>query len=140
MTAQEMALRLSEYGVRPTQQRLAVYAYLLEHKHPAAEDVYAALSREHPTFSRTTVYNSLHALVQAHLVLELSPGTEEKRYDAGMTLHGHFRCCRCGQISDVPLEESVVRSLWPEGHVVTGEEITFSGYCPGCREILQKTN
>ncbi len=137
MTAHEIALRLSEHGVRPTQQRLAVYAYLLEHKHPSAEDVYTALSRQHPTFSRTTVYNSLHALVQAHLVLELSPGTEEKRYDAGMQLHGHFRCCRCGQISDVPLNDAVVRSLWPEGYAVTGEEITFSGYCPACREIVE---
>lgn len=140
MTAQKIAARLSEHGVRPTQQRLAVYAYLLEHKHPAAEDVYAALSREHPTFSRTTVYNTLHALVQAHLVWELSPGTEEKRYDAGMTPHGHFRCNGCGQISDVPLDRSVVQSLRPKGYTVMGEEITFSGYCPVCREILEKIN
>lgn len=140
MTAQEIVARMSDHGVRPTQQRLAVYRYLLEQEHPSAEDVYTALSREHPTFSRTTVYNSLHALVQAGLVSELTPGTEERRYDAGTVLHGHFRCRHCGRISDVPLEESVIHSLWPEGYAVTGEEITFSGYCPACRVAVTTEN
>lgn len=132
MTALAMAQRMDEHGVRPTQQRMAVYRYLMEHKHPSAEEVYEALSKVHPTFSRTTVYNSLHALVMAGLVLELSPGTEEKRYDAGTKLHGHFRCRSCGSILDVPLDAAVIRGLWPADCRVEREEITFSGCCAAC--------
>lgn len=134
MTALAMAQRMDEHGVRPTQQRMAVYRYLMEHKHPSAEEVYGALSKEHPTFSRTTVYNSLHALVMAGLVLELSPGTEEKRYDAGTKLHGHFRCLSCGCILDVPLDAAAIRGLWPTDCRVEREEITFSGRCAACAD------
>ncbi len=130
-----LAQMLTQHGVRPTQQRLAVFDYLLQHRtHPSAETVYEALVKQYPTFSRTTVYNSLHALVQAGLVLELSLGTEERHYDADVSLHGHFYCRRCGGILDVPLDEAVVHSLRPEGYTVELFNISFSGLCPACGE------
>ena len=134
MTQQQIAQLLGERGVRPTAQRLAVFDYLYRHRtHPSAETVYEALIRQHPTFSRTTVYNSLHALVQAGLVQELAMDTEERRYDANIGLHGHFHCRSCGSITDFPLDEQVVQSLMPGGYVVQGQGIYFSGQCPACR-------
>ncbi len=133
MNREQIAALLKERGVRPTQQRIAVYEYLQEHRtHPSAEMVYDAVVQHNPTFSRTTVYNSLHALVDAGLVLELSFGTGEKHYDGDVSLHGHFSCLKCGSIADFPLEESVVRSLQPARYTISAQHIHFSGLCPQC--------
>ena len=133
MTQKQMADLLSERGIRPTTQRLAVYDYLYQHRtHPSAETVYNALVKKHPSFSRTTVYNSLHALVQAGLVLELAMDTEERHYDADTALHGHFHCRNCGGIADFPLDEELVHRLIPGGFTVEGQGIYFSGLCPAC--------
>ena len=133
MNQKQMAELLSSRGVRPTTQRLAVYDYLYRHRtHPSADTVYAALVRNNPTFSRTTVYNSLHALVEAGLVLELAMDTEERRYDADVALHGHFHCRACGDIADFPLDEALVQCLMPDGFIIEGQGIYFSGRCPAC--------
>ena len=133
MNREQIAELLKERGLRPTQQRIAVYEFLQEHHtHPAAENVYDAVVQQNPTFSRTTVYNSLHALVEAGLVLELSFGTGENHYDGDVSLHGHFSCIRCGCIADFPLEESVVRSLQPARYTISTRHIHFSGFCPQC--------
>lgn len=134
MTQQQMAALLADRGVRPTAQRLAVYDYLYRHRtHPSAETVYEALVKHHPTFSRTTVYNSLHALVKAGLVIELAMDTEERHYDADTALHGHFHCRNCGGIADFVLDEALVQQLMPQDFLVEGQGIYFSGRCPACK-------
>ena len=133
MKQQEIAILLSEKGIRPTAQRLAVYDYLYRNPiHPSAETVYRALVAEHPTFSRTTVYNSLHTLVEAGLVLELTMDTEERHYDANTGMHGHFHCRSCNGISDFPLREEWVHQWIPAGYTVQDQGVYFSGLCPAC--------
>ena len=137
MTQKEIAQMLIERGIRPTAQRLAVYDYLFRHRtHPSADTVYEALVREYPTFSKTTVYNSLHALVEAGLLLELAMDTGERHYDANTSLHGHFHCRTCGTISDFPLEPTMVQSLTPAGYTVMGQGIFLSGACPACSSAV----
>lgn len=139
MNRQEIAALLCDHGVRPTQQRLAVYEYLLTHPiHPSVDTVYEAVSVDQPTFSRTTVYNSLHALVQAGLVRELPLRSDERRYDAGLWPHGHFVCTVCGHIADVPLADGAVEGLVSNGAeglvgcLVQGQELSLSGVCADC--------
>ncbi len=135
MEHKAMVELLQSRGVRPTVQRLAVYAYLLAHRiHPSVDTVYEALSAEQPSFSRTTVYNSLHTLVQAGLVRELPLCSEERRYDAGLSPHAHFRCGRCGEIWDVPFQTGALDAVCapPEGYVVMGRELAISGVCAAC--------
>ena len=135
MTQKQMADRLAERGIRPTNQRLAVYDYLYRHRtHPSADTVYEALVKKHPTFSKTTVYNSLHTLVEAGLVLELAMDTGERHYDADTALHGHFHCRYCNGIADFPLDEALVSRLIPEGFQAEGKGIYFSGRCPACSQ------
>ncbi len=135
MEHKTIADRLLAHGIRPTAQRLAVYEYLLSHPvHPSVDTVYEALVQDQPSFSRTTVYNSLHALVQAGLVRELPLCSEERRYDAGLMPHAHFRCDRCGDIWDVPFATGDLDAVCapPEGYVVTGQELALSGVCAAC--------
>ena len=137
MTQKQMATLMGDRGLRPTTQRLAVYDYLYRHRiHPSAEMVYDALVAQYPTFSRTTVYNSLHALVQAGLVQELAMDTEERRYDADTVWHGHFHCRGCGGIADFPLDAAVVQQLIPDGFTAQNQGIYFSGLCPACRSAV----
>lgn len=133
MTQKQIAQMMTERGIRPTAQRLAVYEYLFNHRtHPSADTVYEALVREYPTFSKTTVYNSLHALVEAGLLLELAMDTGERHYDADTTLHGHFHCRQCHQIADFSLDEKLVAQLMPPGYTVESNCIYFSGRCLQC--------
>ncbi len=135
----EMAQILCAHGVRPTAQRLAVYAYLCAHRtHPSAETVYQALVPTYPSFSRTTVYNSLHALVEAGLVLELALDAPERRYDAEIAPHGHFYCRCCGAILDFPVEGLNLKWLMPDGCTVLTNGIYASGYCPACGSVSNK--
>ncbi len=133
MTQKQIAEMMTERGIRPTSQRLAVYDYLFRHRtHPSADTVYEALVREYPTFSKTTVYNSLHALVEAGLLLELAMDTGERHYDADTSLHGHFHCRNCHSIIDFPLDDALVSQIIPCGYRVEGNSIYFSGCCPHC--------
>ncbi|MBE6806569.1 MAG: transcriptional repressor [Ruminococcaceae bacterium] len=131
MTQKQMAELLCEQGIRPTTQRLAVYDYLYRHRtHPSADTVYEALVKKHPTFSKTTVYNSLHALVEAGLVLELAMDTGERHYDADTALHGHFHCRYCGGIADFSLDERLVSQLIPVGFQRKGRGSTSAASVP----------
>ncbi len=134
MNQQQLVAILTSHGVRPTQQRVAVFEYLLAHRtHPSAETVYEALVKQYPTFSRTTVYNSLHALVGAGLVAELTLAKDERRYDADVSLHGHFCCRQCGRIADLFFNDEAQTVLHPPGYAVEGYSLSFSGLCPDCR-------
>ena len=91
MTATEMATLLRDKGIRPTQQRLAIYRYLYEHRtHPPADEVFRALREQYPTLSLMTVYNTLHSFEQAGLIRTLTIRAGEQRFDADTAQHGHY--------------------------------------------------
>lgn len=93
---------LNSAGLRPSAQRVAIYAYLCEHGgHPTADAVYKALSQEHPTLSKTTVYNTLRLFEEKNLVRTLLIEEGKLLFDAEMRPHIHFKCRRCGKIFDL---------------------------------------
>ncbi|HIZ19849.1 MAG TPA: transcriptional repressor [Firmicutes bacterium] len=136
MVSQNLAAVLSAHGVRPTQQRIAVYDYLLtHHTHPSADTIYNALSKKYPVFSRTTIYNSLNTLVQARLIRTVNISPEEQRFDGNVCDHGHFRCAACGEIFDFAVDPAVLHSLCPAGFQGEQGDLFFTGYCPQCLSL-----
>ena len=124
---------LQDHDIRITPQRVAVYEYLMQHKtHPSADMIYDAVVKRYPNFSRTTIYNSLHALEKAGLVKVIATVAGEQRFDADTSPHGHFRCTACGGISDFPLEEAQIAAITPPMQEATLESLLFSGICPHC--------
>ena len=108
MEPRRVADILQERGVRATQQRMAVYDYLLLHPiHPTADMIFTALTPRYPSFSRTTIYNTLHTLVDAGLIREVNIDPQEQRFDGNPSDHGHFRCRHCGEIFDFDLQNAV---------------------------------
>lgn len=138
MSTPAHALALQERGVRPTPQRLAVYEYLLTHRtHPTAEAIFEALLPRYPSFSRTTIYNSLKVLMQAGLIRVVSIDPTEQHFDGDAADHGHCRCDKCGRLFDFPVSSEAIASLIPDGFAVTQQDVFFTGTCRDC--ILQRS-
>lgn len=133
MTTQEIAATLSAKGLRPTQQRIAVYQYLLDHPiHPTADTIYRALLPVYPSFSRTTIYNSLHTLLHARLIRVVNIEAEEQRFDGNPEDHGHFKCSHCGKLYDFTLSPELLGELCPSGFHAEVRDVFLNGICAGC--------
>jgi Fe2+ or Zn2+ uptake regulation protein len=96
----------SSYGLRCTQQRLALYEALANcQSHPTADELYTLVnSNGGPELSMATVYNTLEAFCEAGLCQKIAGVNGCCRYDADMHEHLHFKDRRTGKILDVPDE------------------------------------
>ncbi|MDD2417490.1 MAG: Fur family transcriptional regulator [Oscillospiraceae bacterium] len=126
---------LSSHGIRPTQQRISVYKYLLSHPvHPSADTIYRALSQEFPVFSRTTIYNTLNSLEKSGLVRSINIQHDEQRFDTTTEDHGHFLCIECNEITDFDITRGVLITLCPQGYENIRGDVFITGFCPKCKE------
>ena len=79
---------LTEHGVKPSVQRLAVMDYLMEHHtHPTVEEIYSALLPNMPTLSKTTVYNTLKLLTEQGAAIQLTIDERNVCFDADTSAH-----------------------------------------------------
>ncbi|MFA6507274.1 MAG: transcriptional repressor [Treponemataceae bacterium] len=137
------ATLLDERGIRPSHQRVRIYEVLAGTKaHPSVDWIYRSLSDELPTLSRTTVYNTLGTLIEAGLAKPVFIEGEEIRYDADMSVHGHFRCRKCGTVYDFKVGESDMEPDLPEGFIAEQVQLNCIGLCPACagEEIHNQVN
>ena len=133
MTPLEISELMKHHGIRPTPQRIAVFQFLDEHRiHASADMIFETLSKEFPSFSKTTIYNSINALEEGGLIRPVYIEGEFKRYDANTTDHGHFKCLRCGKITDFLLKEpDFWRESLPEFHAKQCDVFVY-GVCSHC--------
>ena len=122
-------------GVRRTPQRFFVLEHLLTHpEHATVEDLFHSINRRHARASRATVYNSLHALVDAGLVREFTLDGKAARYDANLDPHHHFVCDSCGAVEDVDWFEVPALPRTRAGHrSIRSYEVILRGECAKCR-------
>jgi Fur family transcriptional regulator, peroxide stress response regulator len=127
---------LESSGQRYTEQRAAVYRYLLgTEAHPTADDVFTSVRGEIPDISLATVYKALETLVGCGLAVKLTYGDGSARYDARTDPHPHARCLTCGAVLDVPghLDGTVLARLGrPHGFAVAGYRLELIGHCEAC--------
>ena len=123
-------------GFKPTFQRLRILEYLQKHNnHPTVEMIYENLVQDIPTISKTTIYNTLNALVEKGIVCAITITGTGTRYDFKTFPHHHFLCRRCGKVIDVDIECPYVKKGQIDGHKI--EEL--HGYFKGiCKECLRK--
>ncbi|MCB0272798.1 MAG: transcriptional repressor, partial [Bdellovibrionales bacterium] len=103
LTPEEIKERLSQAGINPTAQRIAICRYILcEADHPTADQVKAWADQNFPMVSRATVYNTLNTLVEAGLVKEVRIGDSTKvQFDANTKHHYHFYDETSGKLMDI---------------------------------------
>ncbi|MCW7078309.1 MAG: transcriptional repressor [Canidatus Methanoxibalbensis ujae] len=122
---------LERHGISPTFQRLKILEYLRKSKsHPTVEMIYEALSKDIPTISKATIYNTLHIFARKGIVAELSICEEGARFDANTEPHAHFRCVKCGNIYDVDFMFERIDEI--HGHKVFEIIICLKGICRNC--------
>ena len=97
---------LKDKEIKPTYQRLKILEYMCDNtkSHPTVEMIYEKLSKNIPTMSLTTVYNTLNALLEKGLVSAVTITGTEARFDINASSHHHFLCKECGKIIDVNVE------------------------------------
>lgn len=125
------ALRLiADCGLRPSPQRIAVASYVLANRtHPTVDEIYTDIKATCPSLSKTTVYNTLRALVESNCIIELTiePGTS--RFDGTTSPHAHFRCNSCKRIFDIDMPHIPKLSDFDVSNV----QVYLSGLCPCCK-------
>lgn len=133
LTNDQMIDLLHRSGVRPSVHRIAVLGYIANNRtHPTADEIYSAVSSVFPTVSKTTVYNSLHTLVEARVLRVIEIDRTSTRYDLALqSPHSHFRCVNCGRIFDMALPTGI-ESLIRPGFKIESTDLYFTGHCPDC--------
>lgn len=107
---------LKEKGIRITETRKAVVAYIIESDdHPSAEMIYQDLIPNYPNMSLATVYNNLKLLLEEGFVTKLKRTNDNTTYYDFMG-HEHLNviCEVCGKITDFMDVE--IPSLKKEAH------------------------
>ena len=126
---------LSKHGIRSSTPRLMIYKYLYEQRnHPTVDMIYTDLSPTLPSLSKTTVYNTLKLFVSKGVAQTLTIEENEARFDADMSVHGHFKCKSCGNLFDLPASNRNFEINDLDGFQVEEYHIYLKGYCKICRK------
>jgi len=111
---------LTEHGIQPSAQRVAVADYVLyTTDHPSADQVWAQVKRSFPMLSRATVYNTLNLFTEKGLLRELVLAEGKVVFDPKLDPHHHFLDEETGEIVDVPWSALDVRRV----HSLSGFEV-----------------
>ena len=123
---------LKDKGIAPSYHRLKILEYLMKSKtHPTADMIYKDLSKEIPTLSKTTVYNTLNLFAKKKIISALTIEENELRYDFKTEPHAHFKCIECGNIYDIDLEFPEFEKVLKD-HKVLEYHLYFKGICKKC--------
>ena len=124
---------LNKNKIKPSYQRLRIFEYLNNNRdHPTVDKIYKELIYDIPTLSKTTVYNTLKLFVNKGLVRMVTIEDNEVRYDADISLHGHFKCEKCGQIYDFEIDPSSINSLEIKSFQIKETHMYIKGICDKC--------
>ena len=143
MDTNETFSRLTEHGIKPSMQRMAVMEYLMTHRtHPTVDEIYTALHPSMPTLSKTTVYNTLKLLTDKGAALQLTIDERNCCYDADTTPHAHFLCTRCGRVYDLDLQSKRLMraAILPPGFTPDEVQLYSRGWCAPCADAEVATN
>ena len=85
-----------------------------------------------PSLNQATVYRNLKLLVESGWLTQVQHPTLGAIYErSDREHHHHFYCNACDRIYELP-GCPLNMAATPEGFVVEGHEIFFSGLCPAC--------
>ncbi|MCD4789818.1 MAG: transcriptional repressor [Bacteroidales bacterium] len=134
MKIEDIAEYLKNNGIKPSYQRVRVFEYLIKNKnHPTVDMVFRALVGEIPTLSKTTVYNTLKLFAEKNIVIVINIEDNEIRYDADTSVHGHFKCEKCGKVYDFQFDEENLNIKTIEGFDFRQTHLYIKGICKNCK-------
>ena len=138
MNRKQILAFLKEQGYRITPQRLAICEEVLSSKdHPSAEHIHRKISKQFPSISLTTIYNTLELLIQHKLVDELGFDSSKARYDPNTSIHVNTICLLCHKIQDYEstgIERNWSRIVSEVGLEPVGQRLDLYFICEKCRK------
>ncbi|MGM0461549.1 MAG: Fur family transcriptional regulator [Fibrobacterota bacterium] len=133
MNPYETAGLLSDRGIKPSLQRIAIYNFLCNNRiHPTADEVFRGIKDAIPTLSKTTVYNTLSYFLEKDVVQQITIDDSSLRYDINTKEHGHFLCKKCGMVYDFPFPLNDITQHIPSGFSILSYHINTTGICKDC--------
>jgi len=114
--------RLTDAGLRPTRQRLALADLMFGngHRHLTAEQLFDEARDANQRVSLATVYNTLNQFAQAGLLNAVAVDQGRTYFDTNVSDHHHFFFEDSGDLTDVPLDavKVVGEPQAPEGYEI----------------------
>lgn len=121
---------LTEAGLRPTRQRVALATLLIgdgRNRHVNAESLHGAASAGDQTVSLATVYNTLRAFCDAGLLHEIMVDGNRSYFDTRTDHHPHYYWEENGQLTDAPISAIQIEGLPtpPENTEITRVDVVI---------------
>ena len=123
---------------RETKQREAILKALRNTRsHPTADQIYDEVRKDIPNISKGTVYRNLQVLQDDGAITELKLNDTLSRYEVKQESHYHFRCEKCGRVSDIdmPVDKELDQQVEKgTGLKVSYHQLEFRGLCKDCQK------
>ncbi|MDA0266014.1 MAG: Fur family transcriptional regulator [Cyanobacteria bacterium] len=140
-SAELLKQELNDRGYRLTPQRqkiLDIFQAQPQGEHLSAEFLHQDLSQEGEHISLSTVYRTLHLMVNMGLLRELELAEGHKHYELNRPLrehHHHLVCVHCNktlEFSDTQIDQVGEKQANAAGYYVLDCQLTLYGTCPEC--------
>ena len=103
--------------------------------HPTAEEIYELVRASDPEISLATIYRNLNQLAENGMILRISAAGTSDRFDYPRMPHYHFRCTKCGQVSDI--DSVYTNEIAMLAEKLGARSILAEGVCECCRRDVQ---
>ena len=133
---------LNQEGRRLTSQRqkiLTLFENLFQGEHLSAEEIHQALARQGESISLSTIYRTLHVMVDLGVIREVELADGRKYYERSTPLtnqHHHLVCVQCGAVTefeDDRVTQTSQRETVDRGFSLLNCQFTVYGICPQCQ-------
>ena len=104
-------------------------------RHVTANEVYEFIKEAYPTIWKGTVYRNLDILIEEGALRKVEVPDGPNRFDFALNNHYHVRCIKCGNVSDVDMDEIpnlLERINNTHGIKFLDYDILFKGICLKC--------
>ena len=126
-TLPDFAKQLRLAGLRPTRQRVAIAALLLDgrHRHVSADSLIEEITSAGLQVSGGTVYNTLNQFTDAGLLRRVVVHNEYSLFDTNTDHHHHFYEASNDQLVDIPSDDVILAKLpqVPDGHEIKAVDV-----------------
>lgn len=88
-----------------------------------------------PDVDRATIYRNIHLFLEQGLIREvnLKKGIASYELNVKGDHHQHFICLDCEKVIPVEIDESLIKTILPQGVSVEDYEINLKGKCNKCK-------
>ncbi len=128
MNKETVSKILTEYAIRPTQQRMEIALLLLaKPQHLSADQVLMSVNSHENLVSKATVYNTLNLFAEKGLIRQVIVEPSKVFYDSNTETHHHIYNEDTGMLQDINADNIVIKNLpqLPAGIVKSGIDIVI---------------